>query len=243
MPIAVVPVVVFAANTYPPDWVCDTTCPKSGSRIAGINAAIEHASKSAKLLESRLQSAPNNIRIAGNLNYIVSQLADAHGKTGDLVTARMHFKRAHALAEMLMRRDPQQTSLNINYLAARLSEAEMELRANTAPFQLIELLSSIETEANALPQTIQNEREGLALTAWVNALRAESNFRAAAALGGAIAKKRQLLSDAERRFRSAKAFVDQYPELLDENSPDMLEAVQTGAARAAAALAKLAGRS
>jgi hypothetical protein len=120
-----------------------------------------------------------------------------------------------------------------------LSEAEIELRAKTTPQLLVETLALIEKDIAALPKSTREERDGLALSAWVGALTAEANFRIAVSADAARETKKQLLRDAEKRFRAAKAFVDQYPELIDANSSEMNELVRTGAERSSAELAKL----
>jgi eukaryotic-like serine/threonine-protein kinase len=204
-----------------------------------IDTSITHALAAIRLLEKLRESSPNQIRVLGNLSFVSGHLADAYGKKSDFDKARTYFRKANEHLETLLRRDPTQSQLNINYLVGRLQALENELRAQSSPAQLLELLAKIESDIGALPDSTRTERAGLGLTAWLNTLTAEAKFRVARSGGLSRVARIALLSDAETRFRSAKLFVGQHPELVDANSPEIVELLNSGAERTTAEIAKL----
>jgi eukaryotic-like serine/threonine-protein kinase len=204
----------------------------------GIEASIAHATEAAAILEERYRQTPNNLRVLGNLHFVVSHLADAYGKKDDFVSARTYFRKARGYAEPLIRRDPSQSMLTVNMLAGRLSEMEMELRAKTEPAELLLVLADIDREVKSLPANVQQERAGVALDCWVNGLYAEAKFRRAMQGDLSYDLRRTLLRESKTLFTQSAATLEKIPELIDGNSPEIIALVRSGTQRASAELAR-----
>jgi eukaryotic-like serine/threonine-protein kinase len=209
---------------------------------AAIDASMAYSVRGIALLEERYRQTPNNLRVLGNLSHFSGQLADAHGKKNDFVSARIYFKKARDYAEPLIRRDPTQSMLTINMLSGQLSEMEMELRAKTEPTVLIATLIDVDRQVKALPANVRQERSGIALKCWVDGLLAEAKFRRGMQADIPLDARRTLLHEAMALFAESAAIVETIPEMVDQNTLDTVELVRSGEKRARAALDAIRGK-
>jgi eukaryotic-like serine/threonine-protein kinase len=210
--------------------------------LAGVDASIAYGARAVALLEERYKQTPNNLRVLGNLNFSAGLLADQYGKKRDFSAARIYFKKARDYAEPLIRRDPTQSMLTINMLAVHLTEIEMELRAGTELIDLLVVLADVDRRVKALPESVRQERVGIALRCWVNGLHAEAKFRRAVQLNLPLDTRRTLLRASMALFVDSAATLEKITEMIDQSSPEIIELVRSGEQRSRAALAALEKR-
>lgn len=204
--------------------------------------ALQLAGQALQAYETFLAHRPNDLRGLVNATLAATTAASIAGKERQYALARQYYAKARHHDELLQLRDPDQPTAAINRLARRLEQLEMELLAGAAPrAQLVEV-AQIDALVAALPAGLLDQRQGVAVRAWVDTLKAEFSLRRSAEPDLTGNERRALARTALAAFEQAQVLLAQVPELVDGAAPEMLDLLHTGPARARASLAALGER-
>ncbi|MBX3702057.1 MAG: serine/threonine protein kinase [Dokdonella sp.] len=204
--------------------------------------ALQLAGQALQAYETFLAHRPNDLRGLVNATLAATTAASIAGKERQYALARQYYAKARHHDELLQLRDPDQPTAAINRLARRLEQLEMELLAGAAPrAQLVEV-AQIDALVAALPAGLLDQRQGVAVRAWFDTLKAEFSLRRSAEPDLTGNERRALARTALAAFEQAQVLLAQVPELVDGAAPEMLDLLHTGPARARASLAALGER-
>jgi len=96
--------------------------------------------------------------------------------------------------------------------------------------------------AQQLPDYLSGQRQMTAVRAWIDGLKAEFTLRRSEETDLSVAERIALKRESIVLFDNANRLVAQIPEMVDEETADIVELVHSGADRARASLTKLQGR-
>ncbi|MBN8887503.1 MAG: serine/threonine protein kinase [Rudaea sp.] len=204
--------------------------------------ALAYAEDAIRRQESLYARDPHNIKNLVNLVLESGIAASIAAQGGDYTTARAYYAKARTYDEQMQRQDPGQPTAQINRIGMRLQQAEMELRANSATRVQLEELAVVERMVQQLPEYLSGQRQMIAVRAWVDALRAEFSLRRSEETDLPASERIALKRESIVLFENSNKLVAQIPEMIDEETQDIVELVRTGAERARASLAKLQAR-
>jgi len=204
--------------------------------------AFAYAEDAIRQQEASYAKDPHNIKNLVNLALESTTAAAMAARRGDYDTARAYYRKARGYDEEMQRQDPDQPTAMVNRIAMRLEHAEMELRANAAPSTQLDELAAVERIAQQLPDYLSGQRQMTAVRAWIDGLKAEFTLRRSEETDLSVAERIALKRESIVLFDNANRLVAQIPEMVDEETADIVELVHSGADRARASLTKLQGR-
>ncbi|WP_347261746.1 serine/threonine-protein kinase [Rudaea sp.] len=204
--------------------------------------ALVYAQDSIREQEAAYAKHPHDIKNLINLVLEAATAASIAARSGDYDAGRAYYRKARGYDEELQRQDPGQPTAMLNRIAMRLQQAEMELRAGTSVRAQLEELAAIERLVRQLPDYLAGQRQMIAVRAWIDGLKAEFSLRRSEETNLSRDERIALKREAVVLFENSNKLVAQIPEMIDEETQDIVELVQSGAARTRASLEKLQAR-
>jgi len=207
-----------------------------------ISKALAYAQDAIREQEAAYAKNPRDIKNLINLVLESSTAASIAARSGDYDLGRAYYRKSRDYDEEMQRQDPGQPTAMVNRIATRLEQAEMELRAGTSVRAQLEELAEVERMVQQLPDYLSGQRQMIAVRAWVDGLRAEFSLRRSEETDLAHEQRIALKREAIALFENSNKLVAQIPEMIDEETQDIVELVRTGATRSRASLANLQAR-
>jgi len=204
--------------------------------------ALAYAQDAIREQEAAYAKNPRDIKNLINLVLESSTAASIAARGGDYDMGRAYYRKTRDYDEEMQRQDPGQPTAMVNRIATRLEQAEMELRAGTLVRAQLEELALVERMVQQLPEYLSGQRQMIAVRAWIDGLKAEFSLRRSEETDLSREQRIALKHEAIALFENSSKLVAQIPEMVDEETQDILELVQSGAARTRASLAKLQAR-
>ena len=204
-----------------------------------IAKALAYAQDAVREQEAAYAKNPHDIKNLINLVLESGTAASIASRGGDYDTGRAYYRKARNYDEELQRQDPGQPTAMVNRIATRLEQAEMELRAGTSVRTQLEELAVVERMVRQLPDHLAGQRQMTAVRAWLDGLKAEFSLRRSEETDLSHEQRLALKREAVALFENSNKLVAQIPEMVDEETQDIVELVRSGAARARASLVKL----
>jgi len=204
--------------------------------------ALALAQQALQAHEALLARMPADTRILVNVVLAATSAAAIASGAQQYPLAREFYAAARRHDAQLQRLDPDQPTAALNRLALHLEQLEMELRANGSPrAQLVEI-AAVGRLVAALPPTVLEQRQGIAVRAWLDTLKAEFSLRRSQEHDVPREQRLALRREALGLFEQAQRGVAQVAEMVDPSTPDMLELLRSGPDRARASIAALERR-
>ena len=203
---------------------------------------MAYAQNAIREQEAAYAKNPRDIKNLINLVLESSTAASIAARSGDYDLGRAYYRKSRDYDEEMQRQDPGQPTAMVNRIATRLEQAEMELRAGTSVRAQLEELAEVERMVRQLPDYLSGQRQMIAVRAWVDGLRAEFSLRRSEETDLAHEQRIALKREAIALFENSNKLVAQIPEMIDEETQDIVELVRTGATRSRASLANLQAR-